>query len=186
MTNLALLGRVQQLEALERVIEKVRAGGVAMISLVGLAGSGRTALLDVYQERLQTAGVETRRSALFPASVSASGGLTDALGISLEQPPTAPLALLVSEAQWADGTSLANLQGLLAGPNAGVLLVASHSEIIDYPELSFRQLSDTAGRVGYSSNTGWNHSPLPNWLLPPLPKRWPACSSNGRVVLLKI
>ena len=92
--------------------------------------------------------IETRRSDLFPASVSASGGLTDALGISLEQPPTAPLALVVSEAQWADGTSLATLQGTLAGPNAGVLLVVSHSEIMGYPELSFRQLSDTAGRLG--------------------------------------
>ena len=148
MTNLALLGRDHQLEALERVVDKVQAGGVAMISLVGLAGSGRTALLDEYEERLRTAGIETRRSGLFPASVSASGGLADALSISLEEPPTASLALLISEAQWADGTSLATLQGMLAGPNAGVLLVASHTEIIGYPELAFRQLTDTAGRLG--------------------------------------
>jgi len=148
MTALALLGRSQHLDALGRAIENVTAGGVAVLSLVGVAGSGRTALLDEYEKRLKTAGIETRRSALFPASVTNPGGLVEALGISFEEPPAHPTALLVSDAQWADGTSLATLQGVIAGTNGGVLLVVTHTEPTGYAELAFRQLTDTATRLG--------------------------------------
>lgn len=148
MTQLALLGRSQHLDALECAIENVAAGGVTVLSLVGVAGSGRTALLDEYEERLKAAGIETRRSALFPASVTSSGGLVEALALSLEEPPAEPTALLVSNAQWADGTSLAILQGVLAGANGGVLFVGTHTEITGYAEFAFRQLTDAATRLG--------------------------------------
>lgn len=148
MTTLALLGRTQQLEALERAMEVVTAGGVAVLSLVGVAGSGRSALLDECEVRLRTAGIETRRSALFPASVTNPGGLAENLDVSLDDPPTHPTALLVSNAQWADGTSLATLQGVIAGPNGGVLLVGTHTELTGYGELAFRQLADTAASLG--------------------------------------
>ncbi len=148
MTNLALLGRSEPLQAIDRAIERVQAGRVAVISLVGVAGSGRTALLDECQERIRAAGLATRRTALFPASVTNSGGLAEALGISLEEVPSEPAAWLVSEAQWADGTSLATLQGVLAAANVGILVLVAHTEITGYRELAFRQLTDTAARVG--------------------------------------
>ncbi|MGZ8786176.1 MAG: outer membrane protein assembly factor BamB family protein, partial [Acidimicrobiia bacterium] len=93
-------------------------------------------------------GIETRRSALFPASVTNPGGLAENLDVSLDDPPTHPTALLVSDAQWADGTSLATLQGVIAGPNGGVLLVGTHTELTGYGELAFRQLTDTAVSLG--------------------------------------
>ena len=148
MTNVALLGRSEPLDAIARAINAVRAGGVVVISLVGVAGSGRTALLDEYEHRIQAAGLPTRRAALFPASATNSGALAEALGVSLEEVPMEPTALLVSDAHWADGTSLATLQGVLAGANGGVLLVATHTDITGYRELAFRQLTGTAARVG--------------------------------------
>jgi hypothetical protein len=126
----------------------VKTGGVVVLSLVGLAGSGRTAVLDEYQGRLHAAGIGTRRSTLFPASVTDSGGLADALGISLGELLTEPTALLVSDAQWADGTSLATLQGVMAEASGGVLVVGSHTEITGYRQLTFQQLTDTATRLG--------------------------------------
>jgi hypothetical protein len=92
MTSLALLGRLEHLDAIDRAIGKVKTGGVVVLSLVGLAGSGRTAVLDEYQRRLHAAGIGTRRSTLFPASVTDPGGLADALGISLGEPLTEPAA----------------------------------------------------------------------------------------------
>ncbi len=148
MNPLALLGRAQHLDTLDRAIAEVSAGRVTLVSLEGVAGSGRTALIDECERRLAAAGIETRRAALFPASVSTPGGLAGVLGVSLEEPPARPTALLISDAQWADGTSLANLQGVMAGTNAGILLVAAHTELTGYPELAFRKLIDTATRVG--------------------------------------
>ncbi len=148
MINVALLGRSHQLEGLARAIDTVTEGGVAVLSLVGVAGSGRTALLDASEERLRAAGIETRRTALFPAGSTNAGGLASALDVSPEETPAGQLALLISDAQWADGTSLAILQGLLARATAGLLVVVSHTEITGYRELAFQQLTNSAARLG--------------------------------------
>lgn len=119
MTDLALLGRPEHLEAVDRAIAKVMVGELVVLSVGGVAGSGRTAVLDEYEKRLRSAGIGTHRAALFPASVTHPGGLAHTLGISLEEPPTQPTALLVSDVQWADGTSMAVLQGIMARATAG-------------------------------------------------------------------
>ncbi len=148
MISLALLGRTQHIEAVDRAIEKVNSGEVVVLSLRGSLGSGRGPLLDEYERRIRDAGLEVRRTEAFPASEVQPGGLALALDLSIEEVPTTPTAILIAEAQWADGTSLATVQGVMARATAGLLIVGSHTEITGYRRLAFEQLAGAAARLG--------------------------------------
>ena len=82
LIDLALLGRLEHLETLDRAIEEVQAGGVVVLSLIGTLGSGRGPLLDEYERRIREAGIEVRRTEAYPATEVQPGGLAAALNLS--------------------------------------------------------------------------------------------------------
>ncbi len=161
-----LLGREQEKDAIDRVIEDARAGESATLVLVGEAGIGKTALLDYAAERaadmrvLRARGIESEAQipfasllellrpalsvldaipapqaralegalALRPARAQerfAVGAATlSALAAYAEE---GPLALLIDDGHWLDGSSaealLFAIRRLVADPIAVVIAV---------------------------------------------------------------
>src|SRR5680860_113774 len=113
------LGRNAHLEALTQAETVAGEGGVALLSIFGEAGSGRTRLLDEFERRLTQDGVGVRRTAAFAASETDPGSIGEALGLGEEVEG----ALLIDDAHWVDATSLALIRAAMARTASGLIVV---------------------------------------------------------------
>jgi outer membrane protein assembly factor BamB/tetratricopeptide (TPR) repeat protein len=135
-----LLGRSPHIQALREGEELAEEGGIALISITGPPGSGRSRLLDEFEQQLTTDGFTVERTAAFEISETEPGSVASSLGPAR--------ALLVDDAQWVDATSLAMLRGRMAAADQGMLLVLVHATIDGYRRFAHDALAEAAGRHG--------------------------------------
>ncbi|GBE23039.1 MAG TPA: hypothetical protein ENH00_06855 [Actinobacteria bacterium] len=140
------LGRGKHLEALTQAEHVARGGGVALLSVLGEAGSGRTRLLDEFERHLEQDGIPVRRTAAFKATETEPGSIGEALDLGGELEG----ALLIDDAQWADATSLALLRAGMARASSGLIIVLAHSEVFGYRRFAYANLMEAANRLGRS------------------------------------
>jgi DNA-binding CsgD family transcriptional regulator len=115
-----LIERSTELADLARSLASASGGAGAVVVIEAPAGHGKSALLDVVDDRAREAGLAVRRAAHGPADRTVASGTVRALidapldgpGLFHACAGQAPLALLVDDAQWADGDSLAALAHL--------------------------------------------------------------------------
>ncbi|MDP8959414.1 MAG: AAA family ATPase, partial [Actinomycetota bacterium] len=140
--TLPLLGRRNELRALQEAVEAARRGETVVLAVEGPPGSGKSRLLDEFGERLQEDGFEVRRASAPEAGEARPGHV--ARQLRLEEPgPHGQLALLVDDAHRADPTSLGLLRR--AGRAAGRLLVVAHQPVDGSRALVLRRLGEGAG-----------------------------------------
>lgn len=141
----SLEARSELLDELQQLIHRASAGTIVVVSIAGSAGSGRTALLEEIERRLQAAGIEAVRSEAFPADRSRPGAVAQQLERA-DRDARRPAAYLIDNAQWMDATSLGLLQLRLTTEERGVLIVLALDH--DTERLAFERLADAAGRRG--------------------------------------
>lgn len=134
-----LLGRLLHLDVLREAEEVAGQGKVALISITGVAGSGRTRLLDEYARVLEESGFTVDRVVAFEASEADPGSVAESFGDSR--------ALLIDDAHWADATSLAMLRSRMAAA-PGTIVVLAHAPLDGYRRFVHESLAETAERLG--------------------------------------
>jgi len=137
----ALLGRSLQIRALREGEELAERGEVALISIVGPSGSGRSRLLDEFEQQLTTDGFSVEKAAAFEMSETEPGSVVASLGSAR--------ALLLDDAQWVDATSLAMLRSRMAAADQGMIVVLVHADIDGYRRFAHDALAEAADRLGH-------------------------------------
>jgi outer membrane protein assembly factor BamB/tetratricopeptide (TPR) repeat protein len=139
-----LFGRSLVLEALAEAQQVAGRGGVALLSLTGEAGSGKTRLVDEFARRLGAEGLDVRRAAAFESTESEPGGVGHLLGLGGEVTG----ALLVDDAQWMDATSAAMLRSAMAKADRGLVVLLAHTPDSGYRRFARDRLVEAANRLG--------------------------------------
>src|SRR5579875_386464 len=113
-----LLGRERELEALGRLLATARAGSSAVVAIVGEAGIGKSSLLDWAAEQardlrlLRARGVQSEGQIPFAGLLEllrpahdrfAVGAAT--LSLLAAHAEAGPVAVLVDDAHWLDGST---------------------------------------------------------------------------------
>jgi len=137
----ALLGRSPHIQALRDGEQLAEQGKVALISITGPPGSGRSRLLDEFERQLETDGFTVERAAAFEMSETEPGSVAASLGPAQ--------AFLVDDAQWVDATSLAMLRSRMAAADQGMVVVLVHAEIDGYRRFAHDALAEAVDRLGH-------------------------------------
>ncbi|MGN6871067.1 MAG: helix-turn-helix transcriptional regulator [Solirubrobacteraceae bacterium] len=216
-----LLGREQEREAIDRVLERARAGESATLVLAGEAGIGKTALLDYAAERaagmrvLSARGIESEAQIPFasllellrpaltvveripaPQAVALEAALALRPGRAQERfavgaatlsvlaayAEEGPVALLIDDAHWLDGSSaealLFAIRRLVADPIAAVIAVREGDpSLLDDADLPTRRLA------GLSSDEA---SPLLAGLTPRAAERLHDATAGNPLALIEL
>jgi DNA-binding CsgD family transcriptional regulator len=216
-----LLGREQERSAIDRVLERARAGDSATLVLAGEAGIGKTALLDYAAERahdmrvLRARGIESEAQIPFasllellrpaltvveripaPQAIALEGALAlrpsrsqerfavgaATLSVLAAYAEEGPVALLIDDAHWLDGSSaealLFAIRRLVADPIATVIAIREDNpSLLDRADLPTRRLG------GLSSDEA---SPLLSGLTPTAADRLHRATAGNPLALIEL
>lgn len=216
-----LLGREPEKEAIERVLNRARAGESATLVLAGEAGIGKTALLDygaecaVGMRVLRARGIESEAQIPFasllellrpaltvvdriprPQAIALEGALAlrpgrpqerfavgaATLSVLAAYAEEAPVALLIDDAHWLDGSSgealLFAIRRLVADPIAVVIAVREDDpSLLGGADLPTRRLGGLSGDEA---------SPLLSGLTPTAAERLHRATAGNPLALIEL